>query len=63
MVHLWAAVDLSRAFAVWEADDPMKLATTMAIFLPFGEIEVTPIGAGDQVIAAMVAGGLMQFPG
>ena len=62
MVHLWMALDLSRAFSVWEADDPIAMATTAANFLPFGNIETIPIGEGDPMIAAMVAGGLMQFP-
>ena len=62
MVHLWMALDLSRAFSLWEADDPLKMATMTANFLPFGNIEAIPVGEGDPMIAAMVAGGLMQFP-
>ena len=62
MVHLWMALDLGRAFSVWEADDPMKMAATAANFLPFGDIESIPIGEGEPMIAAMVEGGLMQFP-
>ena len=45
-----------------EADDPIAMATTATNFLPFGNIETIPIGEGDPMIAAMVAGGLMQFP-
>ena len=62
LVHLWMALDLSRAFSLWETDDPLKMATTAANFLPFGEIETIPVGERDSMIAAMVAGGLMQFP-
>ena len=62
MVHLWMALDLSRVFAVWEADDPLKMATTAANFLPFGDIETIPVGTTEPMIAAMVAGGLMEFP-
>jgi len=62
MVHLWMSLDLGRAFSVWEVDDPLKLATTAANFLPFGTIETIPIGEGEPMIAAMVAGGLMHFP-
>ena len=62
MVHLWMALDLSRVFAVWEADDPLKMATTAANILPFGDIETIPVGTTEPMIAAMVAGGLMEFP-
>jgi hypothetical protein len=62
MVHLWVALDLGRSFSVWEADDPMKMAIAAANFLPFGDIETIPVGEGEPMIAAMVAGGLMQFP-
>ena len=62
MVHLWVALDLGRSFSLWEADDPLKMATAVANFLPFGAIETIPIGEGEPMIAAMVAGGLMQFP-
>ena len=62
MVHLWMALDLGRAFSLWEADDPLKVAIASANFLPFGAIETIPVGEGEPMIAAMVAGGLMQFP-
>jgi hypothetical protein len=62
MLHLWMALDLGRAFSLWEADDPMKMAIAAANFLPFGEIETIPVGEGEAMIAAMVTGGLMRFP-
>jgi hypothetical protein len=62
MVNLWLALDLSRSFTLWEADDPIKMATIAANFLPFGSIETIPVGTTEPMIAAMVAGGLMQFP-
>jgi uncharacterized protein DUF3303 len=62
MVHLWMALDLSRVFTVWEADDPLKVATTVANFLPFGNIETIPVDTTEPMIGAMVAGGLMEFP-
>jgi len=62
MVHLWMALDLGRAFSLWEADDPIKMAIAAANFVPFGAIETIPVGEGEPMIAAMVAGGLMQFP-
>jgi Protein of unknown function (DUF3303) len=62
MVHLWMSLDLSTAFSLWQVDDPVKMATSAANFLPFGKIETIPVGEGQAIIAAMVAGGLMQFP-
>jgi hypothetical protein len=62
MLQIWVALDLGRSFSLWEADDPLKLATTVANFLPFGNIEAVPVGEVQSVIGAMVAGGLMKYP-
>ena len=40
----------------------MKMAIAAANFLPFGDIETIPVGDGEPMIVAMVAGGLMHFP-
>ncbi len=62
LLHLWVAVDLSRSFNVWEADDPLKMAIVAANLLPFGAIETIPVGTTESMINAMVTGGLMQMP-
>jgi hypothetical protein len=62
MINVWMALGLDRAFSLWDADDPAKMATVAANFLPFGTIETIPVGEVQPMIAAMVAGGLMQMP-
>jgi hypothetical protein len=59
LLSLHVALDQKCTIGLWESDSHAALAVAVAQFLPWSEIDVIPVVAVDEAIAAQIAGGLI----
>ena len=61
LVGRWVAVDGSQSIAVWDASSHAALSTIAAGFLPWFDVEITPVLDAQEGVAAQAAGGLFKL--
>ena len=61
MVGLWVTVDGTESVGVWDASSHAALSTIGAQFLPWADIEITPVLEVQESLPAQAAGGLFKL--